>query len=359
MSTIITEVPVIKIKVIELQGPRGSTGATGPVGPSGSDADIPDNISAFVNDIGYITRDSADTLTNKVWNGQLIADAYIASAAGWNAKQNSLGYLPENSANRGAINGYCPLDGSAIIPSIFLPSSIDEVIEYSNLASFPATGVAGKVYVALDSNKQYRWSGSTYIQLSPSPGSTDQVPEGSVNLYYTVARVQAALVGYPNSVFTNNAGYLTLGTLPAYPVVPTNNSAFTNDMGYYNVSNSPQIALNGSVGINVDGGGVIATTGQKGFVRMPYNATIYAWSILSDAVTNCQFDVWKRQTNMPDSSYSICGSSKPVLTGAQTGFSSTLTGWTNTAILANDIIAWNLDTNSSATKLILQLFLKP
>jgi hypothetical protein len=359
MNTIITEVPVIKIKVIELQGPRGSTGAQGPVGPTGDAANIPTNVSAFVNDIGYITRDSADTLTNKIWQGSPIADAYIAGAAGWNAKQNALGYVPENPANKGAINGYCPLDGSAIIPSIFLPSSIDEVIEYVNLASFPVTGLAGKVYVALDTNKQYRWSGSTYIQLSPSPGSTDQVPEGSVNFYYTVARVQAAMNGSPISVFNNNANYLTLGTLPAYPVIPTNVSAFANDMGYYNISNTPQIALNGSVGVNVDGAGIVATTGQKGFVRLPYNATIYGWSILADVATTCQFDIWKRQTNIPDSGYSICGSNKPILTASQTGLSTTLSGWTNTAIQVNDIITWNLDTNSAATKLILQLFLKP
>jgi hypothetical protein len=40
------------------------------------------------------------------------------------------------------------------------------------------------------------------------------------------------------SQWANNAGYLTLATLPAYPTVPTNNSAFNNDSGYITASSS-------------------------------------------------------------------------------------------------------------------------
>jgi hypothetical protein len=41
-------------------------------------------------------------------------------------------------------------------------------VEYANLAAFPAIGETNKIYVALDTNKCYRWSGSTYIEISPS-----------------------------------------------------------------------------------------------------------------------------------------------------------------------------------------------
>src|SRR5262249_47511903 len=37
---------------------------------------------------------------------------------------------------------------------------------YANLASFPATGETGKIYVAIDTAYQYRWSGSAYVNLS-------------------------------------------------------------------------------------------------------------------------------------------------------------------------------------------------
>lgn len=81
------------------------------------------------------------------------------------------------------------------VPSTQLPSYVDDVLEYDNLAAFPATGEAGKIYVAKDSNKTYRWSGSAYIEISASPGSTDAVAEGSLNLYFTDARAKAAAVG--------------------------------------------------------------------------------------------------------------------------------------------------------------------
>ena len=37
---------------------------------------------------------------------------------------------------------------------------LDDVLEYDNLASFPETGEDGKIYIAKDTNLQYRWSGS-------------------------------------------------------------------------------------------------------------------------------------------------------------------------------------------------------
>jgi hypothetical protein len=98
----------------------------------------------------------------------------------------------ENTANKGAANGYAPLDSSGLVPAVNLPSYVDDVLEYANLAGFPGTGTTGKIFVALDTGKIYRWSGSAYVEISPSPGSTDSVTEGSTNKYYTDARAQAA-----------------------------------------------------------------------------------------------------------------------------------------------------------------------
>lgn len=44
--------------------------------------------------------------------------------------------------------------------------SNDEYHEYANLAAFPGTGVADRIYVALDTGKFYRWSGSAYAQIA-------------------------------------------------------------------------------------------------------------------------------------------------------------------------------------------------
>jgi hypothetical protein len=71
---------------------------------------------------------------------------------------------------------------------------VDDVLEVSTYASLPGTGETGKIYVTLDTNYEYRWSGSTYIRLVASPGSTDAVAEGSTNLYFTATRVLAVVM---------------------------------------------------------------------------------------------------------------------------------------------------------------------
>lgn len=99
----------------------------------------------------------------------------------------------EDKANKGAANGYAGLDAAGKVPANQLPSYVDDVLEFANLVAFPATGEAGKIYVALDTNKTYRWSGSAYVEISASPGTTDALTEGATNLYFTTARARAAL----------------------------------------------------------------------------------------------------------------------------------------------------------------------
>lgn len=77
------------------------------------------------------------------------------------------------SSEKGVANGVATLDGTGKIPSAQLPSYIDDVVEYANLAAFPGTGSSGILYIALDTNKQYRWAGSTYQQITS--GAVDSV----------------------------------------------------------------------------------------------------------------------------------------------------------------------------------------
>ena len=69
---------------------------------------------------------------------------------------------------RGAANGVCPLGSDSKIPNAYLPSYVDDVLEYDTLSNFPKTGEAGKIYVAKDTNKTYRWSGTQYTEISSS-----------------------------------------------------------------------------------------------------------------------------------------------------------------------------------------------
>ncbi|MEB3120546.1 MAG: hypothetical protein VKL41_04920, partial [Snowella sp.] len=83
-----------------------------------------------------------------------------------------------------------------LVPANQLPSYVDDVLEYANLAGFPVTGEQGKIYVALDTNKCYRWSGSTYIQITS--GAVDTVNGQTGVVVLTAANID--MVGEAVSV---------------------------------------------------------------------------------------------------------------------------------------------------------------
>ena len=62
-------------------------------------------------------------------------------------------------------NGYLQLDGTGKAGSAQLPSYVDDVLEFANFAALPGTGVAGVIYVTLDTNFTWRWGGSSYVQV--------------------------------------------------------------------------------------------------------------------------------------------------------------------------------------------------
>lgn len=81
---------------------------------------------------------------------------------------NALGYNPIDESRIGAANGVASLDASGRIPASQIPGGFDNIEEYDNLAAFPTTGEEGKIYVAKDTNLTYRWTGSQYVEISPS-----------------------------------------------------------------------------------------------------------------------------------------------------------------------------------------------
>ena len=68
----------------------------------------------------------------------------------------------------GTANGVATLGSDGKVPSTQLPSYVDDVLEFTNKAAFPATGETGKIYVAKDTNLTYRWGGTAYVEISSS-----------------------------------------------------------------------------------------------------------------------------------------------------------------------------------------------
>jgi hypothetical protein len=77
-----------------------------------------------------------------------------------------VGAIPTTA--KGTAGGVAELDSNGMVPSAQLPSYVDDVLEYASLSAFPVTGESGKIYVALDTGRTYRWSGSAYVEISES-----------------------------------------------------------------------------------------------------------------------------------------------------------------------------------------------
>lgn len=72
-----------------------------------------------------------------------------------------------NKSLLGSSNGVATLDSDGKVPSTQLPSYVDDVLEFGTIALFPLVGETNKIYVDTTTNKTYRWSGTTYVGISP------------------------------------------------------------------------------------------------------------------------------------------------------------------------------------------------
>ena len=121
----------------------------------------------------------------------------------------------------GAASGVATLDSSGKVPSSQLPSYVDDVIEayykvadgkfYTTLSSGTysgaITGETGKIYVDLSTSRTYRWGGSAYAEIKASPGTLDDITDGSTYVRMTSAE-RTKLSGIATGA-TANVGTIT------------------------------------------------------------------------------------------------------------------------------------------------------
>lgn len=110
------------------------------------------------------------------------------------------------------------------------------------------------------------------------------------------------------------------------------------------------------IGMLIDGGGSAITTGVKGYLQIPYTATIQAVTLLADVSGSIVIDIWKdTYANYPPTvADTITAAAKPTISAALKSQDTTLTGWT-TAITADDVLGFNVDSASTVTKVSLIL----
>jgi hypothetical protein len=90
------------------------------------------------------------------------------------------------ASEKGQAGGVATLDAiTGKVPAGQLPSFVDDLEEYANLAAFPATGESDKIYVAIDTGKIYRWSGSQYVEIAANEVNSVNGKTGVVTLTAT------------------------------------------------------------------------------------------------------------------------------------------------------------------------------
>jgi hypothetical protein len=109
----------------------------------------------------------------------------------------------------------------------------------------------------------------------------------------------------------------------------------------------------------IDGGSTPITVGEKGHLRVDYACVIQSVALLADQSGSIVVDIWKdTYANFPPTSGdTITASARPTLSGAQKSQDATLTGWT-TAIAAGDILAFNVVSAATLTRVTLALKVK-
>lgn len=235
-----------------------------------------------------LTNYYTKTQVNNFFSGSTAIIGY--NNVNWNTAYNYSQVGHVTLASVGAAGGVAPLDGSSKIPAIYLPSYVDDVVDVANYAALPAVGESSKIYITIDTGKTYRWSGSTYAEVSPSDVNsvngetgivtltTSHITEGS-RLYYTDTRVktygdtQWSLLGHTHtftsltSIPTTLAGYgitdpilLTSRTLTVNGVTQDLTANRTWNVGTvtsvglsvptgFTVSNSP-VTASGTLGLS-------------------------------------------------------------------------------------------------------------
>lgn len=262
------------------------------------------NISLSKTDVGLGNVPNTDA-TNPANISQSASYRFVTDTekSTWNAKQNALGFTPENAANKGQANGYADLDANGKVPAsrIDFSQTGQTFVVASQSAMLAVSGAnVGAMAIRTDQSRTYVLIAtpastlSNWVQLL-SPDApvqsvngqtgnvnllTTNIGEGT-NLYYTDARARAALSAGTGISYNNTTGQIS-STITQYTdalaraslsfaagsggynsstgviTIPTNTNQLTNSAGFItSASLSSYLPLSGGTmtGVLSIGGG--------------------------------------------------------------------------------------------------------
>jgi hypothetical protein len=211
-----TLLPKVKLKAaLTLPGPPGPPGADSTVpGPPGPPSTVPGPPGPAGADGATIPPATATPL--------------VESGAG--AVGTATKYAREDHVHPAAGGG-----------------SVKEVLEFTDLASFPATGVIEQIYVAKDTNKIYRWDPSPVAAFLARTSGLDAA---HINAYTALidglvadgiwAKLDVLYIFATQDATTANLNLVS----SSFTAIPTGSPTFTADRGYTGVDASTTKYIN-------------------------------------------------------------------------------------------------------------------
>ena len=175
------------------------------------------------------------------------------------------------------------IDG--LIPNSYLPSYVDDVLEFSTLSNFPTTGESGKIYLSISDNKSYRWSGSQYVEISSSLalGETSSTAYAGDKGAANATNIANILNGTTKLDYNNLINKPSIPSLAGYATqnwvtntalsgyaksidIPTDNNQLANGAGYITNSALSDYTLKSNFNSEVQrlDGRISAITGGEG-----------------------------------------------------------------------------------------------
>ncbi|WP_449399876.1 hypothetical protein [Chryseobacterium wanjuense] len=103
------------------------------------------------------------------------------------------------------------------VPATQLPSYVDDVIEFASFSVLPTQGDSGKIYITIDTDRLYRWTGTRYVDITQGDVGTLQAVTERGNettenvklqgIYFGgLASAENIIIGDESSYVNNRAG---------------------------------------------------------------------------------------------------------------------------------------------------------
>jgi uncharacterized protein YaiE (UPF0345 family) len=222
-------------------------------------------VTAQPNDqiVDISVTDNADNVTLNIT--PTVVEVNINKGGSFAKWGDLYGTLSDQTDLQNALNLKANLVGGKV-PASELPSYVDDIIEVANYAALPATGEIGKIYVTLDNNKIYRWSGSVYIEIA----SNSAIWGAITGTLGDQTDLQNALNAKQNALTNPVTGTGTTNYIPKFTGSTAIGNSNITDNGTV-VSISTDASIN-SVNIGL-GRGAIATNTRVGASALNANTT--------------------------------------------------------------------------------------